>query len=59
MNGILQAVAFARRADTGPKLREAEARYQMARRIFGRDSAEARAAHRRWQALRGEPAGPR
>ena len=57
MNSIVKAAALARRGVAGPKARDAEAYYQMARNVFGVESVEAKVAWGHWHVLRGDARG--
>ncbi len=52
MNEVLKASATARQGPTRSKLSDAESQSYMAIRVFGIDSAEAKAAWNYWQALK-------
>jgi hypothetical protein len=52
MNEVLKAAAAARRSPARYKLSDAESQSYMAIRVFGIDSAEAKAARNYWHALK-------
>ena len=52
MNAILKAVLKAKDGSHGPKLRDAETRYHLAKRAFGFDSIETQTAWNYWHALK-------
>ena len=52
MNEVLKAAAAARRNPARYKLSDAESQSYMAIRVFGIDSAEAKAARNYWHALK-------
>ncbi len=52
MNEVLNAAVAARRSPAGYKLSDAESQSYMAIRVFGIDSAEAKAARNYWHALK-------
>ena len=54
MNEVLKAAAAARRSPTRYKLSDAESQSYMAIRVFGIDSAEAKAARNYWHALKAQ-----
>lgn len=58
MNEILEAAAAARPSLAGYKLADAESQSYMAIKVFGIDSAEAKAARNYWQALKERARAP-
>ena len=52
MNEVLEAAASAQRSTGRYKISDAESQFYMSIRVFGIDSAEAKAAQNYWDALR-------